>query len=105
MNGFWSKLIIVVACVQSEYYGLAAVAVAVSIVTLGYQLKAQRYAFFGARSLESTPPLGEPRLMATAMVFLAIGCMALSMLVISGLGDPILIGPAAQALLGGAFAL
>jgi len=104
LNGFWSKLIIVVACVQSGFYFLAAVAVGVSVVTLGYQLKAQRYAFFGASPV-STAPLAEPRLMATAMVVLAIGCMALSVLVIGGLGDPILIGPAAQALLGGTFDL
>ncbi len=104
LNGFWSKLIIVVACVQSGFYVLAAVAVGVSVVTLGYQLKAQRYAFFGASPV-STAPLAEPRLMATAMVVLAIGCMALSVLVIGGLGDPILIGPAAQALLGGTFDL
>jgi len=43
--------------------------------------------------------------MATAMAVLAIGCLALSVLVISGLSSPILVGPAAQALLGGLFAL
>ena len=41
-NGFWSKLIIVLACIEAGYYGFAVVAVAVSIITLAYQLKVQR---------------------------------------------------------------
>ncbi len=105
LNGFWSKLIIIVACVQSGSYGFAGAAVVMSIVTLAYQLKVQRYAFFGATSPPSAPLEGEPRLMATAMVVLAIGSLALSALVVGGLSSPILIGPAAQALLGGMFAL
>lgn len=105
LNGFWSKLIIVVACVQGEAYGFAAAAVAMSIVTLAYQLKVQRYAFLGAPGL-GVPSAGrEPWLMAAAMVLLAAGCLALSALVMSGLSNPILVGPAARTLLGGTFAL
>ena len=36
LNGFWSKLIIVVACVQADAYGFAVLAVATSVVTLAY---------------------------------------------------------------------
>ncbi len=105
LNGFWSKLIIILACVQSGFYGFAAAAVAMSIVTLAYQLKVQRYAFFAAASPVSAPFQGEPRLMAGAMLVLAIGCVALSLLVVSGLNSPILVGPAANALLGGLLSL
>ena len=76
-NGFWSKLIIIIACVEAGFYGFAAVAVAISIVTLAYQLKVQRLAFFAALP-ESFRDLGrEPRLMSPAMVLLAAGCIAL----------------------------
>lgn len=104
-NGFWSKLIIIVACVQSGSYGFAAVAVAMSIVTLAYQLKVQRYAFFEAPPPVSKAMRGEPRLMVIAMVVLAIGCVVLSMLVIAGLSSPYLVGPAAQTLVRGTFTL
>jgi multicomponent Na+:H+ antiporter subunit D len=105
LNGFWSKLIIIVACVEAGTYGLAAAAVAMSIVTLAYQLKVQRHAFFGAPTVLSTCATREPRLMAAAMIVLAVGCIALSLLVADGLDSPYLIGPAADALLGGVFRL
>jgi len=43
--------------------------------------------------------------MATAMVALALGCLVLSVAVMSGLSDPFLVGPAAQTLIAGVFAL
>jgi len=104
LNGFWSKLIIVVACVQAGAYGFAALAVAMSIVTLVYVFKVQQQAFFSAPPAASAPPTREPRLMALAMIVLAIGCVALSVLVLGGFDNPLLIGPAVQALLGGRFA-
>jgi len=106
-NGFWSKLIIILACVESGYYGFAAVAVAVSVVTLAYQLKVQRLAFFAslpksmARVKRNLPR--EPRLMALAMILLAIGCIALSFAVLGGLRDPWLIGAAQEVLTAGVF--
>ncbi len=103
-NGFWSKLIIVVACVQAGSYGFAAVAVLMSVVTLAYQLKVLRHAFFQAPP-DAVPARREPRLMATARVALALGCLVLSVAVISGLSDPVLVGPAAQTLIAGVFAL
>lgn len=105
LNGFWSKLIIIVACVQASAYGFAVVAVAMSIVTLAYQLKVQRHAFFGAPPASLQPLSPEPRLMATAMIILAIGCLGLSALIVGGLDNPFLVGPAARALLGGKFEL
>ena len=102
-SGFWSKLIIVLACIESGYYGFATAAVLVSIVTLAYQLKVQRIAFF-ANLPEALKGLQrEPPMMALAMIILAIGCIALAFAVLTGLHDPWLIGAAQQTLSDGIF--
>jgi len=102
-NGFWSKLIIILACVESGYYGFAAVAVAVSVVTLAYQLKVQRLAFFASLPDALQNLRREPRLMSLAMILLATGCIALSFAVLGGLRDPWLIGAAQEVLTAGVF--
>jgi multicomponent Na+:H+ antiporter subunit D len=102
-NGFWSKLIIVLACIQAGHYGFALAAVLVSIVTLAYQLKMQREAFFAAPPDGMVQVRREPRLMALAMILLALGCVALSFAVIPGLGDPWLVGDAQAVLSSGTF--
>jgi multicomponent Na+:H+ antiporter subunit D len=102
-NGFWSKLIIILACVESGYYGFAATAVAVSVVTLAYQLKVQRLAFFASLPDAMQNLRREPRLMALAMILLATGCIALSFAVLGGLRDPWLIGAAREVLTAGVF--
>ena len=101
LNGFWSKLIIILACVEAGSLGFAAAAVAMSIVTLAYQLKLQRHVFFGAPAPETAQVQREPKTMAVAMIVLAAGSIALSLLVVGGLSSPFLIGPAAQILIGG----
>jgi multicomponent Na+:H+ antiporter subunit D len=98
-NGFFSKLIIVVACVQAGHPLLAATAVAMSVVTLAYQLKVQRRAFAGEPPPGPEPRGGEPASMAIAMLVLGAGCVALSALAAGGLAYPLLVGPAADALL------
>jgi multicomponent Na+:H+ antiporter subunit D len=106
-NGFWSKLIIVLACVEAGFYGFAVVAVAVSVVTLAYQLKVQRLAFFASLPASFPRALNrlraEPRLMSLSMILLALGCIALSFAVLSGLRHPWLIGSAQEALSSGVF--
>ncbi len=102
-NGFWSKLIIILACVESGYYGFAAVAVAISVVTLAYQLKVQRLAFFASLPGALQNLQREPRMMALAMILLATGCIALSFAVLGGLRDPWLIGAAQEVLTAGVF--
>ena len=44
-NGFFSKLIIIIAAIMAKFYLLALLAVIVSIITLASFLKFQRYAF------------------------------------------------------------
>ena len=102
-NGFWSKLIIVLACIESGFYGFATAAVLVSIVTLAYQLKVQRMAFFAALPETLKGLQREPVMMALAMILLAVGCIALSFAVLTGLRDPWLIGAAQQTLTAGVF--
>ena len=102
-NGFWSKLIIVLACIESGFYGFATAAVLVSIVTLAYQLKVQRMAFFAALPDALKGLRREPPMMALAMILLAIGCIALSFAILTGLRDPWLIGAAQQTLTAGIF--
>jgi multicomponent Na+:H+ antiporter subunit D len=110
LGGFWSKLIIVVAGIQTGHTLWAITVVAMSIVALAYQLKVQKEAFYSSDNLpENEPPPAsaqtqgtrEPFLIVMPMVLLAVGCVALSLLVLPGLEHPILIGPAAEALMQG----
>ncbi len=91
------------ACIESGYYGFALAAVLVSIVTLAYQLKVQRMAFFAPLPAALKDVRREPPMMALAMVLLAVGCIALSFAVLTGLRDPWLIGAAQQTLTAGVF--
>jgi multicomponent Na+:H+ antiporter subunit D len=102
-NGFWSKLIIILACVEAGFHGFAVMAVAVSVVTLAYQLKVQRMAFFAALPDTLKGLRREPPLMALAMILLAFGCVALSFAVLTGLHKPWLIGAAQEVLTAGVF--
>jgi proton-translocating NADH-quinone oxidoreductase chain N len=47
LSGFWSKLLIIVALWQTDHRVYAMIAVAVSVVTLGYMLVLQKRIFFG----------------------------------------------------------
>jgi multicomponent Na+:H+ antiporter subunit D len=111
-NGFWSKLIIVVAAIQAGHTGWGILVVVMSVVALAYQLKVQKEAFYSsARSPEESPlstavepeRLREPVLMAMPMIVLAIGCVVLSLFALTGLEHPILVGPAAEVLIRGTF--
>ena len=49
MGGFWSKIIIIFACIQADRPILAFIAIAVSILTLGYYFKAGTSILFGSK--------------------------------------------------------
>ena len=90
-NGFFSKLIIIIAAINGKFYLLAALAVVVSIITLGYFLKFQRYAFFNKSLGKSVEKIREaPFPMSFSMVILAILCLALSLLAFPSIGDAVL---------------
>jgi len=81
-NGFWSKLILVIAAVQAGYFGLAAVTVIVSLVTLLSFLKVQRYVFLGELPEELQNARENSGSMLIAMFFLAALCLLMGLLVL-----------------------
>jgi multicomponent Na+:H+ antiporter subunit D len=81
-NGFWSKLILVIAAVQAGFFGLAAVTVVVSLVTLLSFLKVQRYVFLGELPEELQNTRENSGSMLIAMFFLAALCLLMSLLIL-----------------------
>jgi multicomponent Na+:H+ antiporter subunit D len=79
-NGFFSKLLIIVSCVLAGFYGYAAWAVVVSIMTLASFMKVQKYAFFGEMRERWATLREVPFVMQAAMVLLAVLCLAMSAL-------------------------
>ncbi len=81
-NGFWSKMILVIASVQAGFLWLAVVTVVVSLVTLISFLKIQRYVFLGDLP-ENLRQIKENKgFMLVAMVFLACLCLLMGALVL-----------------------
>lgn len=75
-NGFFSKLIIILACVQSGHIGYAFAAVIGSILTLASFMKVQKFAFLG-KLKEKYSGIKEAALsMKIAMIILAAICIA-----------------------------
>ncbi len=101
-NGFFSKLIIIVAAIQAQYYVLSVLAVFVSIITLASFLKVQRFTFFNKSNEKWNR--GDfnvrevPFTMCFSMVFLAILCLGLSIFIVPAVRD-IFITPAVNVLL------
>jgi multicomponent Na+:H+ antiporter subunit D len=90
-NGFFSKLIIIIAAIMAKFYLLAALAVIVSIITLASFLKFQRYAFFNKSDNYKNQTVKEvPFPMLFSMVVLSIICVLLSLLVIPEIREAIL---------------
>jgi len=90
-NGFFSKLIIIIAAVYGRFYFLALLAVIVSIVTLASFMKFQRYAFQNKEPDRKNRAINEvPFPMIFSMAVLAFFCLALSMLAFPGVREAIL---------------
>ncbi|HBE41857.1 MAG TPA: NADH/ubiquinone/plastoquinone (complex I) [Bacteroidales bacterium] len=90
-NGFFSKLIIIIAAVLAKYYLLAVLAVIVSIITLASFLKFQRYAFFNKSDDQNKRNIKEvPFPMLFSMIVLSIICLLLSILALPGIRETIL---------------
>ncbi len=90
-NGFFSKLIIIVAAIMARFYLLALLAVIVSIITLASFMKFQRYAFFNkADTVEKIKIKEVPFPMLFSMIILSIFCLLLSILAFPGIRDMIL---------------
>jgi multicomponent Na+:H+ antiporter subunit D len=90
-NGFFSKLIIIIAAILGRFYLLALLAVIVSIITLASFLKFQRYAFYNKTDDNNERKIKEvPFPMVFSMVIMSILCVLLSLLVIPGIREAIL---------------
>ncbi|MGB9642025.1 MAG: complex I subunit 5 family protein [Candidatus Ratteibacteria bacterium] len=102
-NGFWSKLVIIVAAIQASRPVFALWAVIGSILTLASFTKIQRYAFFGyGKKYDENKydDIGEvPSLMRIPMVVLAVLCTITGLLLLGGLNG--IFGPVINALVGG----
>jgi multicomponent Na+:H+ antiporter subunit D len=80
LNGFWSKLIIIVALVQAGHPVFAVIAVLTSVLTLWYYLLIQRKAFFGKLNEKWASVKEAPFWMTAATVLLALLCVGIGIL-------------------------
>jgi multicomponent Na+:H+ antiporter subunit D len=80
LNGFWSKLIIVVALVQAGHWAFALIAILASVLTLWYYLLIQRRAFFGKLNERWQAVREAPFWMTASTVVLALACLAVGVL-------------------------
>lgn len=99
LNGFWSKLIIIIALVQAGHVGFAMVAVLASVLTLWYYLLIQRKAFFGKLNERWKDVKEAPFWMLASNVILALLCIGIG--IFFSLTIKTWIRPAADALVQG----
>jgi multicomponent Na+:H+ antiporter subunit D len=98
-NGFWSKLIIVLACIQASHYWSACWAVFASIITLSSFLKIQKYVFLGPVNPEllKSDIKEVPASMLIPMVILSILCASMGLLLLPQ-ARAVFLAPAADVL-------
>jgi multicomponent Na+:H+ antiporter subunit D len=78
-NGFWSKLIIIVALIQASYYVYGAIAVLVAFMTLLSFIKLQRFVLFGQLPTRFANIKEAPFGMTFPLVVLAVLCIGLGL--------------------------
>ena len=96
-NGFFSKLIIIIAAVQAGLIGYAFLAIIGSILTLASFMKVQRYGFRGDNIISSIINPVEWR-MNSAMIILAVICLVSSLMIIPGIKE-LTLDPVVKAIL------
>jgi len=94
-NGFWSKLFIILACVQSGKLLLAFACAVGSLLTLASFLKVQKYAFFDNIKVEFENIREVPAVMWFPMVIMALLCLIMGIFFQYSIS--IIINPAVQA--------
>ena len=99
-NGFWSKLLIIVAAIQAQRYGYAFWAVLASVLTLASFMKVMRYAFFGRLNTRWNTITEPPFFMKLSLVVLATLCVLGGLLVLPQARDAFL-GLASDAITNG----
>lgn len=95
-NGFFSKLIIIIAAIQGGFYVVALIAVAASIITVAYFFRLMRNTFYGEeRNNLSGKHSRVPLSMKLSLVVMLVLCLLLSSLVIPEIRE-VLINPAIE---------
>ena len=89
-NGFWSKLIIIIAAVEAGRPWYAFWAVLASVLTLASFMKVMKYAFFGALKEKLARVKEIPIFMKISMIMLALICFAGGILVLYGVSEAFL---------------
>ncbi|MHC4069057.1 MAG: complex I subunit 5 family protein [Planctomycetota bacterium] len=100
-SGFWSKLILVIAAIQAQYYWVAAVIVLVSVCTLIMYLKVQRYVFLGELPENLQQVKENKGSMLLAMVLLACLCVFMGLLLLVPSLKAGILDPAVEVLMSG----
>jgi multicomponent Na+:H+ antiporter subunit D len=85
-NGFFSKLIIIIAALQAGLPYYAVFAIIGSLLTLASFMKVQRYGFKGETNVDSLENKVGWR-MNIAMIILAVLCIATSLMVVPGIQE------------------
>jgi multicomponent Na+:H+ antiporter subunit D len=93
-NGFWSKLIIIYACVEAGHPVYAFWATLGSILTLASFTKVQRYAFFGQLKEKWNNIKEVPFAMKLSMIILSLICLTGGLVLIPAIADVFLKGAA-----------
>ncbi|MBN1163487.1 MAG: NADH/ubiquinone/plastoquinone (complex I) [Candidatus Krumholzibacteriota bacterium] len=78
-NGFWSKLIIILALLRAGYWIYGSIAVVVGFITLLYFIKLQRKAIFGAVPPALAKVREAPFAMVLPLVILAALCLVMGL--------------------------
>ena len=84
-NGFWSKFLIILACINAHSYWFALFAALGSILTLASFLKIQRYVFHGYLRDAFAGIKESPLFMTIPMIILALLCIFMGILLLPGL--------------------
>jgi len=96
-NGFWSKLFIIIACIQAGRLWVAFAAVIGSLLTLSSFMKIQKYVFFNELPARLRNVKESPWMMGASMTVLALLCLVIGLffpLVVSFLINPAVISVA-----------
>jgi multicomponent Na+:H+ antiporter subunit D len=81
-NGFWSKLIIIVACIQAKQYFAGFIATIVSFLTLSSFTKVLKYGFYG-KSVSHKENIKEVSgIMIVPMIILSLCCIFMGLLLL-----------------------
>lgn len=99
-SGFWSKLVIILACIQAGRIWLGLIAALISILTLSTFLKIQKYVFGGKINPDLQQVKEVPVWMKLPMIILSVLCILMGALILPGI-RPYFLEPAAKVLYNG----